>query len=102
MSYWEGEPVRPWLFAIARNQRFGHCRRQRRKLELLGDLEAQPCAEPSCDNTLCSGRLRALSGSRWAFTSLRFRLRAPFNRVRNNDVRRGRAAEMLSHAALRW
>ena len=60
-SYREGEPVRPWLFAIARNQRLDHCRRQRRRPELLEDLEAQPGAEPSCDSLLRSERLRALA-----------------------------------------
>ncbi|HTU60675.1 MAG TPA: RNA polymerase sigma factor [Polyangiales bacterium] len=62
-SYREGEPVRAWFFAIARNQRLDHCRRQRRRPEQLCDLDAQPCAEPSCDNALRSERLRALAGA---------------------------------------
>lgn len=60
-SYRTGDPVRPWVFAIARNQRLDHCRRRRRRPELLAELDAQPAPEPSCDSALHRERLRALS-----------------------------------------
>ena len=35
-----GEPLRPWLFTIARNSLLDHCRRQTRRPEQLADVDA--------------------------------------------------------------
>ena len=57
-----GDPVRPWLFAIARNLCNDHGRRRRRRPEQLGDLDvyAAATAEPMA-GMLFAERARSLS-----------------------------------------
>jgi RNA polymerase sigma-70 factor (ECF subfamily) len=60
-DYRLGEPVRPWLFTIARNVSHDHGRRQQRRPELICDVDTYQAIEPTSDSLLHSERTRALA-----------------------------------------
>lgn len=60
-DYRAGEPLRPWLFTIARNVRHDHSRRRQRRPESFCDFEQQACPKPSSDALLQEERARALA-----------------------------------------
>lgn len=61
-DYRAGEPLRPWLFTIARNLCHDHGRRQQRRPEQYGDLDLYPATriEPLV-NMVCAERARSLN-----------------------------------------
>jgi len=62
-EYRPGEPLRPWLFTIARNAAYDHGRRQKRRPEAYCDLELQAAAEPVRDELLQTERTRIVAAA---------------------------------------
>ena len=56
----DGEPLRPWLFTIARNACHDHGRRQQRRPETFCDVDSYEAHEPTHGSLIHTERTRAL------------------------------------------
>ena len=60
-DYRPGEPVRPWLFTIARNVGHDHGRRQQRRPESICDVDSYEARARTTENVVHAERKRALA-----------------------------------------
>jgi len=60
-DYRLGDPLRPWLFTIARNVRHDHGRRQLRRPETFCDVDSYQANEPTSEALVHGERTRALA-----------------------------------------
>jgi RNA polymerase sigma-70 factor, ECF subfamily len=61
MDYHSGEPLRPWLFTIARNVCRDHGRRQLRRPETSCDVDSYQADAPTRESLIQAERRRALA-----------------------------------------